>query len=233
MQRGFLPRTLPAVAGYEFFYYYQPAYEIGGDHLDFFTLEDGRVAAIILDVAGKDAPASLLKARVSGALNVHLLYESDPASIVRKLNTFLCQMGGERFVTFAIAVLDPANHTLGVVNAGHLPPLLFRPQHGISHASPHDSTGLPLGIMEGAEYVSHHLGLQAGECVALFTDGVLDAQDVKGERLGMDRIAGIVQKHYPYSPSGLGRKLLSAVEDHAAGIRQFDDIALLCFGRVG
>ena len=61
VQRAFLPRTPPAVAGYEFFFHYQPAVEIGGDHFDCLRLADGRVATIILDVAGKDVPASLLK----------------------------------------------------------------------------------------------------------------------------------------------------------------------------
>jgi phosphoserine phosphatase RsbU/P len=232
VQRSFLPRSLPAVPGYEFFSHYQPAREVGGDHLDFFTLADGRVAAIILDVAGKDVPASLLKARVSGALHAHLLYDCDPISVVRKLNAFLCQTGGDRFVTFAITVVDPSSNTLTVVNAGHVPPLLFRPQDGISHAAPDDSIGLPLGIMEGAEYVSHRFGLQPGECVLLFTDGVPDAQDVKGGHLGMDRIAEIPYKNYPYSPTVLGRRLLSAVEEHAAGSGQFDDITVVCFGRV-
>jgi serine phosphatase RsbU (regulator of sigma subunit) len=231
VQRSFLPQT-PVFSGYEFYTHYQPAVVIGGDHLDFVQLPDGRIAVIILDVAGKGVPASLLKARVSGALHAHLLYESDPASVVRKLNTFLCQTGGDRFVTLAVAVLDPASHTLAVVNAGHLPPLLFRPHHGVSDVAPDDSAGLPLGVMPGAEYVSHHLGLQPGECVILITDGVPDAQGAKGDRLGMDRIAGIVHKDYPYSPSGLGHKLLSAVEEHAAGNRQFDDIALVCFGRL-
>jgi serine phosphatase RsbU (regulator of sigma subunit) len=232
VQLSFLPRETPVVSGYEFFSHYQPALEIGRDHLDFVKLSDGRVAAIILDVAGKGIPASLLKGRASAALHVHLLYESDPASVVRKLNLFLCQRGGDRFVTLTVAMLDPATHTLTVVNAGHLPPLLFRRYHGVSNAAPNHTAGLPLGIMEEAEYDSYQLRLQPGECVLLFTDGVPDAQGIKDERLGIDRITGIVHKDHAYSPSGLACKLISAVEEHAAGRAQFDDIAVLCFGRL-
>jgi serine phosphatase RsbU (regulator of sigma subunit) len=232
VQGSFLTQAPTTISGYEFFCHYQPALEIGGDHLDFVKLSDGRVAVVILDVAGKGVPASLLKVRVSTALHVLLLYEGDLTSVVRKLNMFLCQTGGDRFVTLAVAVLDPATHTLTVVNAGHLPPLLFRRHHGISNTAPNHTAGLPLGIMEEAEYDGYQLGLQPGECVLLFTDGVLDALCVKGERLGTDWVAGIVHKDHPYTPSGLGRKLISTVEEHTAGRAQFDDIAVVCFGRV-
>jgi phosphoserine phosphatase RsbU/P len=76
VQRSFLPQRLPTVPGYEFFYHYQPACEIGGDHLAFCDMADGRVAAVILDVTGKGVAASLLKARVSGALDAYLLNET-------------------------------------------------------------------------------------------------------------------------------------------------------------
>lgn len=231
VQRAFLPR-IPNVAGYEFFSHYQPAREIGGDHLDVIELADGRVAVIILDVAGKDVPASLMKARVSGALNAHFHYDGDPASVVGKLNAFVCQTRGNQFVTFAVAILDPASHTVAVVNAGHLPPLLFRPHRGTVNAIPDETAGLPLGVVKGEKYESYQLCLQPGECLLMFTDGVPDAQGVKGECLGMDRIANSVHEDYLYSPSGLGHTLLSAVQEHAAGRSQFDDIALVCFGRV-
>jgi serine phosphatase RsbU (regulator of sigma subunit) len=195
-------------------------------------MSDGRVAAIILDVAGKGVPASLLKARISGALRVLLLYESDPTLVVGKLNTFLCQTGAERFATLAIALLDPSSHTLTVVNAGHLPPLLFRRHHGFSSAASDHTTALPLGIDAEAEYKGYQLNLQPGECVTLFTDGVPDAQGVDGQRLGIEGIAKIIHKDHPYSPSELARKLISAVKEYTAGKPQFDDIALVCLGRV-
>jgi serine phosphatase RsbU (regulator of sigma subunit) len=232
VQASFFPRKTPAVSGYQFFSHYKPAHEIGGDHFDFIKLGNGRVAVLILDVAGKDVPASLLKARLSGAVRVLFLCDSDPVPIVRKLNTFLCEMEGERFATMAVALLDPARHNVEVVNAGHLPPLLFRPHQGLSKAIPEARSSLPLGVLDVTEYESHHVSLQPGECVILFTDGVPDAQGAKGDRLGMDRIANIIHKDYPYSPSALGRKLISAVEEHATGNSQFDDIALVCFGRV-
>jgi serine phosphatase RsbU (regulator of sigma subunit) len=195
-------------------------------------MTDGRVAAYILDVAGKGIAASLLKAWVAAALRVHLVYESDPVALVCKLNTFVCERDRDRFVTLAVLVLDPSTHTLTVVNAGHLPPLLFRHHHGISHAAPDHMAGLPLGVMEKGEYHSYQMSLEPGEIVMLITDGVPDAQAPKGDHLGVGRIAGLVDKGYPYSPGGLGRKVVSAVGEHMAGAPQFDDITLVCFGRI-
>jgi serine phosphatase RsbU (regulator of sigma subunit) len=231
-QRVLLPRLPLTVSGYEFFAYYKPAFKIGGDHLDFVEMTDGRIAAIILDVAGKGVPAALLKAWVSGAFRAYLQYETDPATVLRTLNTSISKTGGDRFVTMAIAVLDPSKHTVTVVNAGHPPPLLFRCHSGISNPSPDHTAGPPLGILEEVEYDCYQLGLQPGECLILFTDGVPDAQNVEGERLGIDGLVTAVYKDYPYSPHMLGETLITAVVNCTLNCKQFDDIALVCFGRV-
>jgi serine phosphatase RsbU (regulator of sigma subunit) len=158
--------------------------------------------------------------------------ESDPATALEKVNSFLAQSIGDRFVTVAVVVLDPATHMVTVVNAGHMPPLLFRRGLGVSDTNSGSTSGLPLGIVEEVQYDSQQLRMQPGDCVILFTDGVPDAQGRKGDQFGMGRIAETIHKDYPYSPSGLGQKVLSAVRDHTAGRRQFDDIALVCFGRI-
>src|SRR5437868_7615064 len=53
VQRGFLPLRLPEVPGYEFFSYYEPAFELGGDYFDFIPLPRQRLAILLGDVAGK------------------------------------------------------------------------------------------------------------------------------------------------------------------------------------
>src|SRR5690348_8448666 len=59
VQRGFLPQRLPEVPGYEFFSYYESAFEVGGDYYDFIPLPRNRTAVLLGDVAGKGVMAAL------------------------------------------------------------------------------------------------------------------------------------------------------------------------------
>ncbi|HEY2253408.1 MAG TPA: SpoIIE family protein phosphatase, partial [Planctomycetaceae bacterium] len=125
VQLGFLPNERPHVAGYEFFDFYEAAQRVGGDFFDYVPLPDGRVAITIGDVAGKGMPAALLMARIYADTRYELLAKPTPAEALTSLNAGVSSSGlGHRFITLAIVVLDPQAHTLTVVNAGHLPPLL-------------------------------------------------------------------------------------------------------------
>src|SRR5947209_1601882 len=109
VQRGLLPPQLPEVPGYEFFVYYESAYEVGGDYYDFIPLPRQRLAVLLGDVAGKGVVAALLMAKLSADARSCMLTEPDPAAAVTKLNSLMTQSGiADRFVTLVAAVLDPA-----------------------------------------------------------------------------------------------------------------------------
>jgi hypothetical protein len=123
VQRGFLPDHRPELAGYEFFDYYQPATQVGGDYFDYIPLPDGRVAIVVADVVGHGVAAALLMAKLSAETKFALFSEPTPAAAVTKLNERLCQTNMQRFVTMILVVLDPLAHRGVVVNAGHMAPL--------------------------------------------------------------------------------------------------------------
>src|ERR1700676_4244390 len=126
VQRGFLALRGPEVPGYEFFAYYESAYEIGGDYYDFIPLPRQRVAVLLGDVAGKGVVAALLMAKLSADARFCMLTEPDPAVAVTKLNSLMTQSGiADRFVTLLAAILDPGSHTVTLVNAGHPSPLIY------------------------------------------------------------------------------------------------------------
>src|SRR5262249_27844647 len=113
VQRSFLPLRPPDVAGYEFFAHYAAAQEVGGDYYDFIPLPPQRLAVIVGDVAGKGVPAALLMAKLSSDARFCMLTEPRAAAAISRLNASFHQAGlTERFVTLAVAVLDPATHTV-------------------------------------------------------------------------------------------------------------------------
>ena len=128
VQKGFLPDQRPALAGYEFFDFYQPAAQVGGDYFDYIPLPDGRCAIVVADVVGHGVAAALLMAKLSAETKFALFSEPTPAAAVTRLNERICATNMQRFVTMIMVVLDPARHRAVIVNAGHMAPLHHRAQ---------------------------------------------------------------------------------------------------------
>jgi serine phosphatase RsbU (regulator of sigma subunit) len=233
VQQKFLPAAKPCVPKYEFFGYYDAAQHVGGDYYDFIPILPGRLAVMLGDVAGKGVPAALLMAKLSSDVRFCMLTETDPASAFRRLNALFHQSGlTDRFVTLVTAVLDPLEHQVTLVNAGHMSPLVYRRASGrCEDAMSAEAAGLPLAVHDEYPYESARVTLHEGDCIVLFSDGVTDALNVHNEPFHMTGIFSTLQGER-LAPNELGKRLVDAVARHAAGRAQHDDITLVCFGRV-
>ncbi len=107
VQQGFLPSTPPRVSGYEFFDFYEPANQVGGDYFDYVPLPGERLGMVLADVSGKGISAALLMAKLSSDARYCLASEASPAAAISRLNAIFSASGWEdRFVTLVLAVLD-------------------------------------------------------------------------------------------------------------------------------
>jgi serine phosphatase RsbU (regulator of sigma subunit)/pSer/pThr/pTyr-binding forkhead associated (FHA) protein len=236
VQRGFLPQHLPQVSGYEFFAHYEPAQEVGGDYYGFVPLGGSRLAFSVGDVAGKGVPAALLMAKLSSDVRYCLLSEGELAKAIAKLNDLVYLSAGQmdRFITLAAAVLDAEAHTVTLVNAGHVVPLLYREATAtVEDAMPKEAGGLPMGILDGQDYSAHQLSLAPGDCLLLVSDGVTDAVSVRGDSFGVKGIHMALKGEVLHGARAVGERIVKAVKLHAAGRPQADDITLMCVGRAG
>jgi serine phosphatase RsbU (regulator of sigma subunit)/pSer/pThr/pTyr-binding forkhead associated (FHA) protein len=233
VQLSFLPKRPPQVAGYEFFAHYEPAQEVGGDYYDFIPMPNQKIAVMIGDVAGKGVPAALLMAKVSSDARFTMLTERNAADAVSRLNELMQEAGLlDRFVTLSAAVLDPLTHEVTFVNAGHLPPLLFRATTGkFVEGAPRDLAGFPLGVADGIPYEASTVQLSPGDAIVLCTDGVTEAKDKQDHEFNTERTIAALQAS-PCTPRAMGPRLVSAVKQHAAGCKQHDDITVVSFGRM-
>jgi sigma-B regulation protein RsbU (phosphoserine phosphatase) len=234
VQNSFLPSSLPEVAGYDFFAYYQPAQVVGGDYYGFIPLPQGRLAVALGDVAGKGISAALLMAKLSSDARYCFLTEPNLGQAVSKLNDLLYEFTSpmDRFVTLAAAVLDPARHTVTLVSAGHPSPQLCRKgSTALQDAVPRITAGFPLGMVEGPPYSACQVLLQPGDNLLLFSDGVTDALDVRNNPFSMKGVQRVVEEAGVVSATALGERLIKAVEHHADTRDPHDDITLVCLGR--
>ncbi len=195
-----------------------------------------RLAVTLGDVAGKGMPAALLMARLSSETRSCLLTERQLTAAVAKLNDQLFPVTSpmDRFGHVAIAaVLDPVNHTLTL---GSTPAI--RPRCGIANPRGHspkpfpaEDDGQSLGLAPGNQYRSYEVTLAPGDFLFVYSDGVTDAQSRAGKSFKVKGIQAVLEQCAPESPRAWGERLVHAVQRHAVGGPQYDDITLVCFGR--
>jgi phosphoserine phosphatase RsbU/P len=238
VQRGFLPQSFPVLPGYEFFAHYTAARTVGGDYYDFIPLPSGKLAVLLGDVSGKGVPAALLMARLSGEARVSMLTQPDVAAAVTDLNDRLMQANLEdRYVTLSAAVIDPSTQRIEVVSAGHLSPWVYRQLTGeLEKVFKKDSGDFPVGWVPGHVYTSHAIDLGPGDSLIVYTDGIEDAQPDNGQRFTEDgvmrTVKGIGDAVDVVTARELGARIVHAVQTHVGSHPQFDDIAIVCYGRV-
>lgn len=231
VQRGFLPSAAPRIPEYDFFEFYEPAQQLGGDYYDYIELPGGRLAVVVADVSGKGIAASLLMAKLSAETRYCLAGEPSPAQAIGRLNRVFCDSAWEdRFVTMVLAVLDPRRHEVTVVNAGHLSPMLRRGPGAVEDVGEAESH-LPLGVEYETDYTPYVLPLAPGDSLVLFTDGITEAMNGRNELYGQKRLLGLLATDL--SGVGLlGRHVLDDVKQFVGAQPQSDDMCITCFGRV-
>lgn len=238
VQRGFLPQTFPPLPGYEFYAHYTAARTVGGDYYDFIPLPDGRLAILLGDVSGKGVPAALLMARLSGEARVSMLTRQTVASAITHLNEQLMQANLEdRYVTLSAAVIDPKTNRIELVSAGHLSPWVYRQaENKFVQVFQKESGDFPVGWVPGHEYSAHTIELGPGDSVIVYTDGIEDAQPASGVRFMEDGVRKTVTAAAnaisALTAREIGSRIVKAVQDHAGNHPQFDDIALVAYGRI-
>ncbi len=232
VQLHFLPSRPPEVPGYQFFDYYRAAEDVGGDYFGYVPLSEGRWAVALGDVSGKGVSAALLMARLCSEVRFCLATTPDLTEAVHRLNLELAAPSIEdRFVTFLLCVIDPHQHTLTVLNAGHMPPLCLRAASGQIESLGDVEAGRPLGFDTTARYQAFQTQLEPGDLLVMYTDGITEATSVVDDYYGLNRLRDAVSSASA-TCEGVCRKILSDVDRFTIGSTQSDDICLIGFGRV-
>jgi serine phosphatase RsbU (regulator of sigma subunit)/pSer/pThr/pTyr-binding forkhead associated (FHA) protein len=229
VQKGFLPESPPQVPGYEFAAWYHAAQVVGGDFYDFVELSGNRLGIVLGDVSGKGVPAALLMAKLMSEVRYAASSASGPAEVVGRLNDGFVRRPTEgRFVTLVYLELDPAAHRIEIVNAGHPAGLIRRRAAGAVEKMS-SGENFPLGIGTQVRYDSATCHLGPGDTVALFTDGVTDAMNGRGEPYGDQRLESVLRAH-SVPPEQLLGKVLNDIDTHVGTVAPSDDLTMVCFG---
>src|SRR5437763_4018051 len=221
------PGDLPAIEGFEVGQVYESGEGLmAGDFYDLHGLANGRLAAVIGDVAGHGIEPSITAFQVKYLLRVFLRQYRDPAQALEELNLVLSATGRpEELVSLCVAVIDTKAGTMRYSSAGH--PAAYVWHDG--DVQPLRATGPLLTLDPKGSYFSKEMPLERGNLLLLYTDGLAEAR--AGEALfGEERIAGILRRDAGQDARTLCKTLLEAARDFASAPLT-DDVAILAVRR--
>lgn len=229
IQRRLLAPAPEGVRGYTFAGANRACRGISGDYYDFVTRSGDRVYFVIGDVSGKGITAGLMMAGLQSAFRIYTKSDPDPATLVSQLNTALKEnLPQSKFVTLFLGRLDTTTGIVEYANAGHTPPLLVR-SAGVEELS---ETDILLGVVTRADYVNRRIHMEPGDALVLFTDGVTEAENLRGELLGPSTLANALAPLHGRPAADLAAALDDTVTAHAGHDEDLgDDVTLVVVSR--
>ncbi|MFI6340230.1 SpoIIE family protein phosphatase [Streptomyces sp. NPDC050535] len=217
LQRSLLPRTPVDHEGLDIAVRYLPALsEVGGDWYDVLPLSGGRTGLIVGDVMGKGVQAAAVMGQLSTATRALARLDPSPAELLGHLDDIAGSLG-DAIATCVYAVCDPRRGTCELSSAGHLPPVVIRPDGSADLLD--IPGGVPLGV-GGVPFGTMEVELPPGSLLALYTDGLIENRTEPIDT-GLDRMTRFLQST---------RQSLERTSDMLLGALRpepDDDVALL------
>ena len=228
VQQALLPETRPLVPGWEIWLYTSPAYEIGGDLVDYIPYNHHH-ALVLADVSGKGLAAALFMAKLQATIRALIAETSDLTTLGRKINAiFYRDTRRQSFASLLLISLGAIPGKLNLLNAGHLPPLLL--QNNTIIELPKGSSAI--GLSATSVFEEHEITLQPGEMFIGYTDGLTESRNSCGEFFGEEQLKQVLARCSYLSPVEIAEKIFSTVNNFVKETSKHDDLSLLIVKRI-
>jgi phosphoserine phosphatase RsbU/P len=220
-----LETDLPADPRVRFSTYYVPHDLVGGDFYAIRQLDGDHYGFLLADVMGHGVAAALHTMHLSSLWDRHGRLLAEPVTFAQTVNNELARVvKGESFATALCGVIDADRRTLRLVSAGGPPGLAIRKNAAIEEL---ESSGLPFGMIEDADYEEMQAQFDQGDCLLFFSDGAVEVHDAQEKLLGVAGLVRILQRlGYPAASLQMG-----AVEEqlllYSNDIRLTDDLTFI------
>lgn len=231
IQRRFTPSFRPFIPRVNIKGVYYPAYEVGGDYLDYFQTDEGNWVVVIADVCGKGIPAALLMTMLRSTFRVEARKQTSAKKLLCAVNEFMTVNLDERsFVTALCLIIAKDGSVMRYARAGH--PMLVR--LGLSGAMPENiaCNGIALGLVPEMDKFSDFIEevaipLQQGERYLIYTDGLVDASDPQKNSYGFRRLCDVLSRDQNSDSEALIATIMADIKAFTRGAPYHDDLTIL------
>lgn len=227
-QRNLLPDQLPQIEGLKLAVHYETSRYAGGDYYDIIQLPDDRWGFMMADAAGHSTEAAILVAMTCALLRSYPEPPVEPDKVLKSLNTHLCSLADNNFITAIYTVYDAKSHILNIARAGHPPPLLYRPENGKTIELPCKGV-FPMAVDRYGDVPLTKMKLQAGDRLLLYTDGITERFNTQGQCYNVERLSEKFAEECNYDVRKSITIIMEDVNRFADGLPAEDDQAMLVF----
>jgi sigma-B regulation protein RsbU (phosphoserine phosphatase) len=225
-QRKLLPHQLPQINGLKLAVHYETSRYAGGDYYDIIQLPDDRWGFMMADAAGHSTRAAVLVAMTCTLLRSYPEPPVEPDKVLNNLNTHLCGLSENNFLTAIYSVYDAKSQTLTTARAGHPPPILYRPADG--KATEVSCEGVwPLAIDPYDNVPLTETKLQSGDRLMLYTDGITERFNPQKSCYEVERLCKQFAEDHGNNLPKILEKIMEDVDRFADGLPADDDQAIL------
>jgi serine phosphatase RsbU (regulator of sigma subunit)/anti-sigma regulatory factor (Ser/Thr protein kinase) len=227
IQQALMPRNLPPVPGFTLSARWESARQVGGDFYDAYVLDSDTLLLVVADVMGKGVPAAMFATIMRSLLRALVVRSRRPGHLLRRLNELLYDELSSvgMFITAQLVVVDLARRQIVAANAGHCPVLISSGDE----IRPLRVAGTPLGVMPNSTYREATVALTSPGGLLLFTDGVTEALNPKGEMFGYERLVETLREKFKTAKTAeaLREDLAAELAEFSAGEPLRDDQAFV------
>jgi sigma-B regulation protein RsbU (phosphoserine phosphatase) len=233
IQQRLTPRFSPDIPGIHLKGLYSPAYEVGGDYLDYFKNDVGCWVVVIADVCGKGIPAALLMTLLRSAFRVESRTETSAKRLLCSVNNSMqVNLDDRSFVTAICLIIRPDGKSMTYARAGH--PRLLKIVPTNHQVDTYRSDGIALGILPDADSFSAAIDeltivLVPGDHFFIYTDGLTEAFDPKKNTYGTERLMNVLSEYGGSTPEQLIDTIIKDIKSFTQGAPYHDDLTLIAF----
>ncbi len=234
IQTSFFPESLPQIDGWEIAAYFQAARQVSGDFYDAFQLgRNDKLGLVVADICDKGVGAALSMVVLRSLIRVfsearQYIDNSEELlkSIVSNVNTYITKIHNRpnMFATVVFGILEAKKNTLFYVNAGHKQPLVLSADGDLKKIL--EPTAPAIGLDRDLPLTVDKVDLERDDILIVYTDGVVDARNRKGEFFSEKTLMSHLKKPYP-SAFSLLKHIENQISEHILEIDQSDDITML------
>jgi len=229
VQQRLFPTAPPKVPGLDAWGVTIPAHATGGDYFDFLELPGGSLGLVIADVSGHGFDSAILMAQTRALVRAAARREADPARILSEVNALLVpDLGENRFIGMIFVEINPLTRSIKYANAGHAPGYVLDQAGNVKMEL--TSTGVVLGLFDDAAFATERgPRLRRGDLLALFTDGVTEAETSDGRVCGPEWALDVVRSRAHLSSVEILDALCESIRSIIGEGTQQDDVtAIVC-----